>query len=144
MSSPHDFRAAVRGVLVKDMSFTLLMAVLVFIFADRIAALYAMANTPLPTILRVSSITALVLTTAQVFERSMFCLGEQRAWLHARVIGNLCTLGLAYWLVPMKLEYCAIAVLSGHTCTAVLCVVQRRRSPWIPVSTKGHGGAGDP
>lgn len=143
-SSPHDFRAALRRVLMKDESLTLLMAVPVFIFADRIAALYAMANTPLPTILRVGSISALVLTTSMMFERAMFCLGQQRAWLRARLSGNLCMLGLAYWLVPMKLEYAPIAVLSGHTCTALLCVVQRRLSPWTPVSTKGLGSACDP
>jgi hypothetical protein len=114
--------------MIRDVSFTFVAASLVFISADRIAGLYAMANTPLPTILRVGSLTALVLAATQVFERSMFCLGEQRAWLHARVFGNLCTLGLAYWLVPKRLEYGAIAVLTGHTATAVLCLIRRRPS----------------
>jgi O-antigen/teichoic acid export membrane protein len=143
-SSPHDFRAALRRVLMKDEALTLLLVVPVFVFADRIAALYAMADTPLPTILRISSISALVLTTSQAFERAMFCLGQQRAWLRARLSGNLCMLGLAYWLVPTSLVYVPIAVLSGHTCTALLCVVQRRLSPWTRLSTKGLGGVGDP
>jgi O-antigen/teichoic acid export membrane protein len=125
--SQHDFRAAVRHILIKDVSFTLVMAGLVFICADRIAALYAMGNTPLPAILRLTSVIGLVLAMTLVFERSMFCLGEQRAWLRARVIGNLCTLGLAYWLVPLKLEYGALAVLIGHACTAVICMVRHRR-----------------
>lgn len=128
-SSMQEYRTAFRRLLIKDMSFTLLLAVPVFIFAHHIAALYEMADTPLPAILRVGSVIALVLATTQVLERSMFCLGEQRAWLRARLLGNLCTLGLAYWLVPMKLEYGAVAGLIGNTCTAVVCVVGRRRSP---------------
>ena len=143
-SSAHDFRAAVRRVLVKDGSLTLLMSAPVFIFADRIAALYAMADTPLPTILRVGSIAMLVGTATMVFERTMFCLGQQRGWLRARLSGNLCMLGLAYWLVPIKLECAAIALLGGHTCTALLCGVQLRRSPWTPVSTKGLGASANP
>jgi hypothetical protein len=127
-SSQHDFRAAFRRVLVKDVSFTLLMSALVFIFADRIATLYAMANTPLSAILRVGSASALVIATTQVLERSMFCLGEQRAWLRVRVLGNLCTLGLAQWLVPIKLEYGALAALSGHVCTALLGSLRLRRA----------------
>src|SRR5690606_37397579 len=94
-SSPHDFRTAVRRVTVKDGALTLAIAVPVFIFADRIAAIYAMADTPLPAILRVTSISSLVLTTAQVLESAMFCLGQQRAWLRGRLSGNLCMLGLA-------------------------------------------------
>jgi O-antigen/teichoic acid export membrane protein len=127
-SSLHELRAAIRRVLIKDVSFTLMMATLVFCFARRIAGLYALASTPLPAILRVTAITAVVMAVTLVYERSMFCIGEQRAWLRVRVIGNLCTLGLAYWLVPIKLEYGAIAVLSGYACTAVLCVA--RRWPW--------------
>ncbi len=142
-SSVRDFRAAQRRVLVKDGSLTLLMSAPVFIFADRIAALYAMADTPLPTILRVGSIAMLVGTTTMVFERTMFCLGQQRGWLRARLSGNLCMLGLAYWLVPIRLECAAIALLGGHTCTALLCMVQLRRSPWTPVTAKSAERTGD-
>ena len=127
-SSQSDFRAALRHVLIKDVSFTLLVAVSVFILADHIAGLYAMKTTVLPTILRVNSGTALVLAAMQVMERSMFCLGEQPRWLQARVIGNLCTLGLAVWLVPMNLAYGAIAMFSGYTCTALLCIPRLRRA----------------
>jgi O-antigen/teichoic acid export membrane protein len=142
-SSARDFRIALRRVLIKDESFTLLMAVPVFVFADRIAGLYAMADTPLPTILRVGSISVLLGTMSQVFERAMFCLGHQRAWLRARLSGNLCMLGLAYWLVPMKLEYAAVALLSCHICSVSLCMLALRRSTWTPVSTKSLGGAGE-
>jgi Na+-driven multidrug efflux pump len=146
-SSPHEFRSAIRRVLIKDVSFTLVLATLVFGFAGRIAGLYAMASTPLPTILRVTALTAVVMAAMLVYERSMYCVGEQRAWLTLRVIGNLCTLGLAYWLVPKKLEYGAFAVLIGYACTAVLCVTRRWRSARIgseharTVTLRATGGA---
>jgi hypothetical protein len=50
------------------------------------------------------------------FERSMFCLGQQRR-------GGLVMLGLARWLLPSGLEYGAIALFVGQAATVVPCAI---------------------
>ena len=130
-TSPSAFRSASRRVLMKDVSSTMAIASVVFLCAAPLSSLYGMADTPLPTILRVNSVTALVMSGMQVFERSMFCLGQQKLWLHARVIGSLCMVALAQWLIPMRLEYAAVALFCGHCATATICVfyLSRDRGP---------------
>jgi len=130
-ASASDFRSAVRRVLAKDVSFTMVIAAIMFVCAHPISRIYGMVNTPLPMILRVNAITGLVLAAMQVFERSMFCLGKQRLWMHARVLGGLCMLGLAPWIIPVHLEYGAVAVLAGYLVTVVICVLHLWRSRWI-------------
>lgn len=119
-SSPSAFRSAVGRVLRKDVSCTMAIAAVVFLCATPLSRLYGMADTPLPTILRINSVTALIMAGTQVFERSMFCLGQQRLWLRARAIGSLSMLALAHWLVPMRLEYAAVALFCGHCGTAAV------------------------
>jgi hypothetical protein len=121
-TSPSAFRSAIRRVLLKDVSFTMVIASVIFLCAVPLSSLYGMADTPLPTILRVNSVTALVMSGTQLFERSMFCSGQQRMWLRARVTGSLGMLVLAGWLIPMRLEYAAVALFCGHCTTAALCV----------------------
>jgi len=121
-TSPAAFRSAIRRILWKDVTFTLAIASLVFLCAAPLSSLYGMADTPLPTILRINSVTALVMAATQAFERSMFCAGQQKPWLRARAIGSLCMLALAWWLVPMRLEHAAIALLCGYCTTAAICV----------------------
>jgi hypothetical protein len=87
-----------------------------------------MANTPLPAILRLNSLTAVAMAATVTFERSMFCLGQQRLWMRARVMGGLVMLGLARWLLPIGLEYGAIALFAGQAATVVPCVIRLWRS----------------
>lgn len=130
-SSAVDFRSAARRVLVKDVSFTMVIAAILFLCAHPISRIYGMGHTSLPDILRVNAIAGLVLAAMQSFERSMFCLGKQRLWMRARVLGGLCMLGLAWWIIPMHLEYGAVAVLVGHLVTVAVCALHLWRSRWI-------------
>jgi len=127
-SSAQEFRLAIRRVLVKEVCFTGAIALLVCLCAVPLAHLYGMANTPLPTILRLNSLTAVAMTATVTFERSMFCLGQQRLWMRARVMGGLVMLGLARWLLPIGLEYGAIALFAGQAATVVPCVIRLWRS----------------
>lgn len=130
-SSAFEFRSAVRRTLVKDVSFTMVVAVILFLCAHPISRIYGMSDTHLPTILRVNAIVGIVLAAMQAFERSMFCLGKQRLWMRARVLGGLCMLGLARWIIPMHLEYGAVAMLVGYLVTVVVCALHLWRSQWI-------------
>jgi hypothetical protein len=127
-SSAQEFRLAIRRVLVKEVCFTGAIALLVCLCAVPLAHLYGMANTPLPTILRLNSLTAVAMAATVTFERSMFCLGQQRLWMRARVMGGLVMLGLARWLLPIGLEYGAIALFAGQAATVVPCVIRLWRS----------------
>jgi O-antigen/teichoic acid export membrane protein len=127
-SSAHDFRLAIRRVLVKEVCFTGAIALLVCLCAVPLSHVYEMANTPLPTILRLNSLTAVAMAATVTFERSMFCLGQQRSWLWARVIGSLLTLGLAGWLLPIRIEYGAVALFAGQAGTVVLCALHLWRT----------------
>jgi hypothetical protein len=127
-SSAQEFRLAIRRVLVKEVCFTGAIALLVCLCAVPLAHLYGMANTPLPTILRLNSLTAVAMAATVTFERSMFCLGQQRLWMRARVMGGLVMLGLARWLLPSGLEYGAIALFAGQAATIVPCVIRLWRS----------------
>lgn len=127
-TSPQAFRSAIRRVLVKDMSFTLGIGGIIFLCAVPLARLYGMGNTCLPTILRVDVFTGVVMAATQVYERSMFCVGEQASWMRARVFGGLFMLGLARWLLPRGLEYGAIAMFFGFLATALMCEVNLWRT----------------
>jgi hypothetical protein len=129
-SSAHDFRLAIRRVLVKEMAFTSGVALIVCICAVPLSHLYGMANTPLPAILRLNSLTAIIMTATQAFERSMFCSGQQRSWMRARVIGGLLILGLSGWLLPRGLAYGALALFAGQAGTIIVCVVHLWRGRW--------------
>jgi len=130
-SSPEDFRSAVRQILMKDMLVTLAVASVVFLCAAPLSRLYGMTHTPLPTILRVNLVTAVVMAATQTFERAMFCLEQQRVWMRAQVFGSLCMLAVARWLIPLRLEYVAVAMLCGFSGTAVACAVLARRGRWL-------------
>lgn len=122
-SSAHDFRLAIRRVLVKEVCFTGAIAALVGLCAVPLSHVYGLANTPLPAILRLNSLTAVAMAAAITCERSMFCLGQQRLWLRSRVVGGLLMLGLARWLLPMGLEYGAVALFAGQAGTVALCAL---------------------
>lgn len=122
-SSAHDFRLAIRRVLMKEVGFTGAIALLVCFCAVPLSRLYGMANTPLPAILRLNALTAVAMAAAVTCERSMYCLGQQRLWLRSRVIGGLLMLGLARWLLPRGLPYGAVALFAGQAGTVALCAL---------------------
>jgi hypothetical protein len=131
-SSAHDFRLAIRRVLMKEVCFTGAIALVVCLCAVPLAGVYGMANTPLPTLLRLNSLTAVAMAAAITCERAMFCLGQQRLWLRSRVIAGLLMLGLARWLLPMGLEYGAVALFAGQAVTVAVCALHLWRGGWQP------------
>ena len=135
-SSAHDFRLAIRRVLMKEVCFTGAIALVVCLCAVPLARVYGMANTPLPAILRLNSLTAVAMAAAITCERSMFCLGQQRLWLWSRVIGGLLMLGLARWLLPIGLEYGAVALFAGQAGTVALCALHLWCGGWQPRSDR--------